>query len=682
MIWAVVSLSLSASGVDAMMKAERCANALRPAVTSDSARPVQIDDLVHLRDIGGPADVEAPFSLSPDRRTIALIVRRADAERNDYCQGLFLVDLHSRRVRGPVIVGGGPILSRYDLPNMPDFSGGVIETNVPRWSPDGRWIAYLERRDGIVQIMRVSVEALHSEQLSHSQTDIREFEWDAGGREIHFTARGDQSSSIEALAAEGQRGYRFDERWMPEWGFKPFPAFIPSRRFAIAVASGAITSLPQGEDGMVPPGAVASARDEQGALAAIYFQARDTISGPKRITVTISKGQEYHCDRSECSRARSLWWQGRDTLLFSIEAGWGGGQTEIFSWDFGRNKLRRLISTVDRLNGCQPTHNGLLCAIDGAAQPRRLVLIDYETGDRTTIFDPNPEWQTLTLGQVRRLQWRNDIGLEAYGDLVLPPGATTSGHLPLVIVGYQTRGFLRGGTGDLFPVFPLAARGFAVLVYNRPQFFGYLRPVKDQAEADRRGFENWADKKSGVSSIMTALEMLVADGTVDPARVGLTGFSDGVDKATYALIHHDVFRAVSMAACCSDPILVNASIGPYLADVANAAGYPAYRERTSERARQYSLAANAANVRVPIMIQAADREYMHSLEVEAAFRQEGRPLALYIFPDEYHNFWQPAHRQAAYARNIDWFDYYLLRDGKGELPALLRPSNATPHVVP
>src|SRR3546814_3191200 len=89
--------------------------------------------------------------------------------------------------------------------------------------------------------------------------------------------------------------------------------------------------------------------------------------------------------------------------------------------------------------------------------------IDPETGTATTIYDPNPEFASLRLGTVERLTWRNNLGLPAWGDLVLPPDRTPGEKLPLIIVQYHSDGFLRGGTGDEYPIFPLAARGFAVL---------------------------------------------------------------------------------------------------------------------------------------------------------------------------------------------------------------------------
>ena len=36
-----------------------------------------------------------------------------------------------------------------------------------------------------------------------------------------------------------------------------------------------------------------------------------------------------------------------------------------------------------------------------------------------------------------------------------------------------------------------------------------------------------------------------------------------------------------------------------------------------------------------------------------------RPYDAYVFPDEEHIKWQPAHRYAIYNRNLDWFRFWL-----------------------
>src|SRR3546814_11299960 len=83
-------------------------------------------------------------------------------------------------------------------------------------------------------------------------------------------------------------------------------------------------------------------------------------------------------------------------------------------------------------------------------------------------FNPNPEFAAIKLGKVERLRWTNDRGLPAWGDLALPPDYDGRTRLPLVIVQYRSRGFLRGGIGDDYSIHLLAASGFTVLSFQSP----------------------------------------------------------------------------------------------------------------------------------------------------------------------------------------------------------------------
>ena len=72
-----------------------------------------------------------------------------------------------------------------------------------------------------------------------------------------------------------------------------------------------------------------------------------------------------------------------------------------------------------------------------------------------------------------------------------------------------------------------------------------------------------------------------------------------------------------------------------------------------------SLARNASRVAFPILMQAADGEYLVALETVRALRAAKRPIDLYVFPDEVHIKRHPAHRAGIYKRNLRWFDFWL-----------------------
>ena len=72
---------------------------------------------------------------------------------------------------------------------------------------------------------------------------------------------------------------------------------------------------------------------------------------------------------------------------------------------------------------------------------------------------------------------------------------------------------------------------------------------------------------------------------------------------------------------------------------------------------------------MPILLQLPDDEFRLGLETYVTLDQRHAPIEMYVFADEYHVKWHPAHRLAIYERAIDWFDFWL--NGR-EDPALTK----------
>jgi len=324
-------------------------------------------------------------------------------------------------------------------------------------------------------------------------------------------------------------------------------------------------------------------------------------------------------------------------------------------------QVRQILATEDLLAGCQLVGSKLICARDASKEPRRIVSIDAGTGAVRTLFDPNPQFSALDLGAVERLHWTNEFGLPGFGDLVLPPGYRPGNKLPLIIVQYRTSGFLRGGTGDEYPIFALAARGYAVLsVDNPPAYYTTAgSEIRDVYEAQRLNQADWNERRSILSSTLAGIKILVDRGVVDQQRIGITGLSDGASSVEFALVNSDVFAAASISTCCfvSKSMMVYGGLA--VAEDRKRMGFPTASGADVAAWRSNSLALNADRVRVPLLMQVADNEYVTALDAYTALRDAHRPVELYVFQDEYHIKWQPAHRAAIYERNLEWFDFWL-----------------------
>ncbi len=434
----------------------------------------------------------------------------------------------------------------------------------------------------------------------------------------------------------------------------------------------------------VPPAA-------ESAWGRAWFGPADPASPSASIVhIATSGGRASLCNLAPCrGRVLGLWWHGRDLLILRRE-GWADEAQGLYRWRVGARTAGRLLLTKDAIHGCVLTRFGLLCTDEAARTPRRLVLIDARTGHVRPILDLNPEFAAITLGTVRRLRWRNDLGFACCGDLVLPPDYRSGQRLPLIVVQYHSDGFLRGGTGDEYPIFLLASHGMAVLSIERSQPVSAgrtdLASIEKMLAAE---MENWAARRNLLSTVDRGVDRVIDSGIADPRRLGITGLSDGATTVAFALINHPRYAAAAMSTCCNEPDSMMTYAGLREAGFFGSIGYPPVTAHDTRFWQAMSLAQNAATMRTPLLLQVADSEYLLALQAFGALVEKQAPVEMYVFPGEYHEKVQPAHRLAIYRRNDDWFQFWLknvrdpspAKDDQYRRWAALR-ARAAPPLVP
>ncbi|QNA83746.1 Atxe2 family lasso peptide isopeptidase [Sphingomonas sp. So64.6b] len=651
----------------------RC-EALLPvsAAKPSPVRAITAEDLVGLRDIGFPDAALlgslSPLALSPDGGQAAFVLNRADPITNSYCRALVVIAITPGAV--PRIVDrGGELITYIDIKRGLFVPGGFPNLVIPAWSPDGRWIAYLKRIGGVTQVWRARSDGSAAGLVTRSPGDIEAVTWSNDGRALLIATRPGKIAAQAAIAREARSGYLYDERIVTYSGGYPQirAADAPLENFAVDPASGAMR--PATADETVAMGAAGGvgtltmeAMAANGRRAWTERRAASPAS-PARLTVSGLNGAPIQCDDASCSGGIiGLWWDGAGReLRYLRREGWARGQTAFYRWSPGQGVPHRLWLTDDVIQGCRPVRDLLLCLRENSRTPRHIVLIDPVTGASSLVYDPNPEFAAVRLGRVERLKWTNDRGLEAWGDLVLPPGHRPGETLPMVVVQYHSDGFLRGGTGDDYPIYLFAAHGFAVLSLEQPAAItSTMTGLKDWDEIVATQYRGWAERRSLLSSLLTGVNLAVATGAVDRKRIGLTGLSDGSSTVRFALINAPgMFAAAAISTCCLDPKTVMTYGGIAWAEYNRKMGFPPATRDDPGFWQPYSLALNARDIDMPLLMQLPDDEYLMALEAFEALREHGKPVEMYVFPGEYHAKYQPIHRLAVYNRDVDWFSFWL-----------------------
>jgi dipeptidyl aminopeptidase/acylaminoacyl peptidase len=655
-----------------------CSDLLPPpaAAIPSVKRTLRPVDLVRLRDIdpSEPGAIQAHlFTRSPDGTRAAFQLRRADPERNSYCLGMVVLPLQPGGQ--PILVdrGGEFLRAHYDFRGKADFPMGVARVITPRWSADGHWIAFLKRENGLTQVWRAEADGSGSRPLTSSKVDVEDFRLSADGRTLLYTSRPALAAAYQRIETEGLRGYHFDDRFAPTSSNRPYP-LAPVARIvtALDLQSGRSREATEQEAAVFPSLPIfeiagTDAWTASGRRAWIEVPKETFYASRGRLIAEARSGRFDTCADAACADAMRPWWTAAGHVRFLHREGWANASTAIYDWTPGASAPRRLYVTDDVLVDCAADHDDLICLREGSLVPRRLERLDPASGRRTILFDPNPEFGQMPLGKVERLHLRNAFDLPFDADLVLPVGYQAGKRYPLVVVQYDTRGFLRGGTGDDFPIQAFANDGYAVLSVGLPDFEAPNVKPGDILAGERGNLAQFANRRSEVSALEVATRLAIDRGIADPKRIGLTGMSDGATSATYAVLHSKMFAAISITACCFDetfPARVGPAAARYFANV----GYPKMTDRSAYADHfwsEISLVRNASSITIPILIQVSDDELMSTLPTFTALREVDAPIDMFVLPGEHHVKWQPAHRLAIYQRSLDWFDYWL----KGEIPA-------------
>lgn len=648
--------------------------------------------LVELREAAG-------LSVSPSGARIVFEVRRADARANLYRSHWLALDL--ARPSEPVVIASGGDMPFGRTPRS-ERPMSVWMSLAPRWSPDETAIAYLRRDGEATQIWRARSDGSGQEKITDAAGDVIDFVWSADGRAIIYDPGPARAALDAARMGEARLGFLLDDRFDPvsSWapvrthGEVPDPpccqaielntravraaSALEIARYRTLRPSSGYNGAPgmahmwtvrhQGEAPIIAPFArephlVRWRKPFANGAAAVLALANPQLRGggaPVTLYARERTGARFiACAAPSCSGWIIDAWRLDDgDIVFLRREGWAFSRFAFYRWRASTGAVRQLIATEAIWYDCDLAKIGLVCFSESALAPQTLVALDLDSGAVATLHELNPDFDRAALAPAERLEWRSPLGFPDFGYFVAPRTPRPAAGFPLVIVHYRARGFLRGGTGDFSPVQAYAAAGIAVLVVDRPEDWDLDAREPDEDEIERQSFEALRQRQDIFDALEAGLAPLIARGDVDPGRIGISGLSDGSASTAYAIAHSNRFRAASISGGAWEPILFTMSSPRqrafYTSLGLGAPGGPADRHWSG-----LSIARNGERITTPLLIQTADRELAMALEPLVALQTLGKPVEAYVFPDEDHVMWQPAHRLALYRRNLDWFRFWL-----------------------
>jgi len=304
--------------------------------------------------------------------------------------------------------------------------------------------------------------------------------------------------------------------------------------------------------------------------------------------------------------------------------------------------------------------------------PPKIFVSEPQTQRKELLLDLNPQFSELNLGKAERFEWKNE-GIELVGGLYLPPDYKEGNRYPVVV---QTHGFDPGrfsmdglhewssGYAARF----LAAKGIVVL-----QMFKLKDPKDSNRVGGNRALgakEQQSWKKFTVYAVESALDSLDRRHLIDPAHVGIMGFSRTVCFAADALTHskHEFGAAILVDGIdCGYFGYVAFGSDPDKEDLNG--GRPPFGENLNVWQKE-APGFNLDKVHAPVRLEAhgASAGVLELWEWFSGLSRLRKPVEYVYLPDADHMLVRPWERRTSQEGAVDWFRFWL-QDYEDPAPA-------------
>lgn len=355
----------------------------------------------------------------------------------------------------------------------------------------------------------------------------------------------------------------------------------------------------------------------------------------------------------------SLFWQAPDRILLTEYV---GGGTTISELTLGDNSVRTIWHGAESLHAFGNFPDFAL-AKDGKTMAA--VRSTFETAPEVwtgTIGDwrqltRNNASLTATWGKAENIEWTND-DLKIQGWLIPPAKIEPNEKYPLVVLihggpsGVTTPDWLAGFGMSRAIVAALSLRGYYVFLPNPRGSYGQ---GEDFTRANVKDFGG-----GDLRDILAGIDAAIKKYPIDPARLGVTGWSYGGFMTMWTVTQTKRFRAAVAGAGIANwqsyygQNLIDQWMIPFFG--ASVYDDPAVYEKSSP-------IHFIKNVTTPTLVVVGERDAEcptpQSYEFWHALKSLGVPTQLIIYSGEGHMFVKPENQIDRLDQTVAWFDKYL-----------------------
>ena len=574
---------------------------------------------------------------------------------------------------------------------------GDTSSDNPRWSPDGRFLAFTSKRadkKSRLYVMRLS--GGEPEPLTDGKADVGDYRWSPDGTQVAFVM-----TDAETDEEEKRKKSKDDWTWKDE--DQKF-----NRLYVVQLSvDAADTRKPR----LLTPadrqvGAFDWSLDGQhiaydhtaGPSADLWPSSAISVVdvGAGAVSTLVEGGYAvnrplYSPDGRSLAFVRSdapaHWYfrveicvlplAGGDALVLPATfdesptpVGWTADGTRLLFQEPFRTTTR--LYALDIASGATETlYSGGANVEFNLNATRTWVGFAHQTPDRAAeafaspvqefapraVSQANAVLEGKPIATTETIRWTGAEGREIEGLLTFPAGYKAGARVPLLLVihggpaGVFTESF--PGAASVYPVAAFADRGFAILRCNPRGSTGY------GAEFRAANLKDWGGRD--YQDLMSGVDRLIEKGIADPERLGVMGWSYGGFMTSWVLTQTDRFKAASVGAAVTNLTSFNgtADIPSFVPDYFGGEFWD-----DPQIYLDHSPVYQAKGVSTPALIQHGDADIRvpisQGYEYYNALKRQGVETRMIVFPRQPHGLTEPRMLLKAMQTNLEWFTSRLL----------------------
>ncbi|HEY0512393.1 MAG TPA: S9 family peptidase [Thermoanaerobaculia bacterium] len=659
---------------------------LSPAspLAAEGPRPLRVDDIFALKAVGDP-------QLSPDGRWVAYAVRALDPKADSADTDLYMLPFE----------GGAPL--RLTSSPKPETR--------PRFSPDGRFIAFLSGREGKKsQVWLLDRRGGEAVKLTDFKADVSDLAWSPDGKRLALVVGDidpddvDDANAGDKAAGAGAEGpaktpkpivirrlqfLRDGEGFLRELRQHLY-AFDVTTRTGTQITSG---PFDDGEPAWSPDGkriAFTSNRTQDPDAndnSDIFVVEARAGQAPRAVTTapTADRAPAFSPDGKWIAYVaggdpKDIWYATNHLAVVPVAGGEPraltqaldrnvesprfspDGKSVYFLLEEGGNQhlarvpvsggaVERVVDGERTLQAYSMSPHGEIAVLESTPQrPAEISIVAGGSLRRLTTVNDD-FLKGIRLGEVKRFQATSADGTRIDAFLTLPPDARPGVRLPTIlrIHGGPTAQY---DTGFQTEWQMLAAHGYAVVAANPRGSMGYGSAFSRAIWAD------WGNKD--YQDVMAAVDGAIAMGVADPDRLGVGGWSYGGILTDHVLTRTGRFKAATSGASEVN-YLANYGTDHYQREWEAELGLP---WQHPEQWTRISPFFQVEKITTPTLILGGAEDVnvplLNAEQFYQALRRLGRDTELVIYPGQNHGIAKPSYQKDRYERYLAWYGKYLL----------------------